>query len=489
MLSARNIWKSYGGVQALRGADFSLNQGEVHALMGENGAGKSTLAKIIAGVIMPDNGAISLNGQDRAASSPLEAQRRGISMIHQELDLFPDLSIAENIVIGNQSFAEGRLVNRTRMEQFAENSLRQVGLSAAPQRRVSTLSIGDMQLVMIARALSMRARIIIMDEPTSSLFHDSAERLFGLIERLSNQGVSVIYVSHKMDEIFRICHRMTVMRDGVTIGTRRREEASVHDLISMMVGREWNPAGSDRRIPTEQVLLSVAGLTTHKLHDISFDLHAGEVLGLAGLVGSGLTELGHALAGLNRLQAGSINLGSSNSAIRLLPEDRKLDGLMMQMSALENATIADLSKLATAGFTNRSTEERAIGPFFSQIKLRCSSIGDPVDSLSGGNQQKVLLARCLLSDPDILFLDDPTRGIDVGAKEDIYAAIDELAARGKGVVFVSSELPELLRCCDRILVMRNGRITADLDPKKTSQEEIMGYATNPVNRPGEFCPN
>jgi ABC-type sugar transport system ATPase subunit len=487
--------KSYDGVHAVRGAELTLFPGEAHALMGENGAGKSTLSKIIAGSVRPDHSRMLLDGKPVTIDGPLDAQRLGISIIYQELDLFPHLTVAENLAIGNQRFAERGWVQFKDLDRFAQRFLNQVGLSCSPRRLLASLNIGDMQLVAIARALSMNARIILMDEPTSSLFNDSVARLFRLIDQLKRQGVAIVYVSHKMDEIFRICDRVTVMRDGSTIGTRHISEITPPELIRMMVGREWQPRDRPDRTESGEVLLSVSNLTTHKLRDVSFELRRGEVLGAAGLVGAGRTELGAALMGLDPWKKGHMTLrgepvkpGSVREAselgIRLLPEDRKLDGLMMQMSVLENSTIADLARMSPYGFVSRARERSASNPLFRELSLKAASWDIRVGALSGGNQQKVLFARCLLGDPDVLFLDDPTRGIDVGAKEDIYAIIERLAEQGKAVILVSSELPELLRCCDRILVMREGEITADLSALGVTQEEIMAFATAPVTTPG-----
>ncbi len=486
-LEAGKISKHYGGVYALREASFELRAGEVHALMGENGAGKSTMSKILAGSVRPDNGEIRIEGRPAAIASPRDAQRAGIGMIYQELDLFPDLSIGENMVIGNLHFSERWFVHFRRVEAFCRPFLEQVGLDRPARTLVSALSIGQMQLVAIARALSMNARIILMDEPTSALFDDAAEKLFRLIAELKARGVAIVYVSHKMDEIFRICNRITVLRDGQTVGTRVTAETSSAEIIRMMVGRELSVAERAVREPGD-VLLSVTGLTTRKLRDVSFELRRGEVLGVAGLVGSGRSELGAALFGIDRVTAGEIRLrgerivpGSPRHAMRasigLLPEDRKQEGLMMQMSVLENSTMAALPRLQTAGFIRRAEERRAGAETSRQLALRCSSEDAPVSTLSGGNQQKALLARWLLWDPDLLFLDDPARGIDVGAKQDIYRAIDALAARGKGIILVSSELPELLRCSDRILVLNEGRAMAMFDAATASQETIMAAAT------------
>jgi len=349
-----------------------------------------------------------------------------------------------------------------------------VGLACGAGEVVAALSIGQKQLVAIARALSMNARILLMDEPTSSLFDDAVERLFGLIGELKRAGVSVVYISHKMDEIFRICDRATVLRDGETIGTVEIAATDASQIIRMMVGRDLQMAARPERRDPGDVVLSVERLTTDKLRGISFELRRGEVLGVAGLVGAGRSELGAALIGMDRIRSGYIRLHAS---IGLVPEDRRLQGLMMRMSVLENCTIAVLPRMQRLGFIRHQQERRELEPLARRLGLDCDSTARPVNQLSGGNQQKALLARWLLRDPDVLFLDDPTRGIDVGAKQDIYGIVDELAAAGKGVILVSSELPELLRCCHRIMVLSEGRLTAIYDAKEATQENIMAAAT------------
>jgi ribose transport system ATP-binding protein len=474
ILSVRGVHKHYDGVQALRGASFSLAAGEVHALMGENGAGKSTLAKIVAGSVQADSGTILLDGSPVQIKHPLDAQRLGIGMIYQELDLFPHLSIAENIAIG-------RPVKFGDLNRFAQPFLDQVGFQANPRTMLGTLRAGEMQLVAIARALASNARILIMDEPTSCLFENAVERLFQLIAELRRRGVAIVYVSHRMDEIFRVCDRATVLRDGVTVGTQVISEATPGELIRMMVGREIGSAARDRS-PMGAPLLSVENLSTKKLQNISFELRRGEVLGIAGLMGAGRSEIGAALFGLDDrlsgkilLQGRAIDPRSPAEAIKLgialLPEDRKREGLMMRMSAADNAS---LGRYARFGFINTAAQSRALDPVFRSLSLKDAS---RASTLSGGNQQKVLLARCLLGNPEVLFLDDPTRGIDVGAKQEIYAIIEKLAAAGKGIILVSSELPELLRCSDRILVLREGRATATFVAAEATQERIMKAAT------------
>lgn len=488
LLRAENISKHYAGVSALKNATVSIAAGEVHALMGENGAGKSTLSKILAGATMPDEGRIFIDGQEVSIRNPIEAQAKGIGIIYQELDLFPSLTVAENIVIGNLNALARPFVSFRQIHDFCRPFLDRVGFRGRANDLVASLPMGQLQLVALARALSMKARLILMDEPTSSLTEDGAERLFALISDLKQSGVSIVYVSHKMDEIFRICDRVTVLRDGEVIATENVADTSRNALIRMMVGRELEQFTRTDRPGSGEILLSVSHLTTAKLHDVSFDLKCGEVLGVAGLVGAGRSELGAALFGLHARKAGKIHLRgaavdprSPEAAIAhgigLVPEDRKLQGLMMQMSVLENSTLAKLKSFERSGFLSKKREADALRPLYGQLALKSASWSAAVSTLSGGNQQKTLLARWLLIDPDVLFLDDPARGIDVGAKQDIYRIIDALARSGKGIILVSSELPELLRCCDRILVLNEGRLTAQFDASEATQEKIMAAAT------------
>jgi ribose transport system ATP-binding protein len=488
LLEVANVGKRFGGVAALRGASLEVRAGEVHALMGENGAGKSTLARIVAGAVQADSGNFAVDGRPVTISSPLDAQRLGIGIIHQELDLFPHLSAGENMVIGNLCFREGQWARFRRMEEFCRPFLEQVGIACGVRQPAASLSIGQRQLLAIARALSMNARLLLMDEPTSSLFDDAVERLFGLIRGLRSRGVSVVYVSHKMDEIFRICDRVTVLRDGQTVGTREAASTSPGELIRMMVGRELDLGGGPQRAARGGVVLEVEGLSTRRLRDVSFTLHRGEVLGVAGLVGAGRSELGAAVFGLDRIRSGRIRLGGAALAARspreamrrgigLVPEDRRLEGLMMSMSVRENGSFATLDRLQRLGFLRGTRERAELQTVARQLALQCPSMAACVSNLSGGNQQKVLLARWLLLHPEVLFLDDPTRGIDVAAKQDIYRIIEELAAAGKAVMLVSSELPELLRCCHRILVLREGRVTAIYEAAEATQERIMASAT------------
>ncbi len=488
ILFAENLRKHYGGVHALRNGCFDLRAGEIHALIGENGAGKSTLARIIAGATRPDGGRILIDGQEVSFAGPVDAQRRGVAIVFQELDLFPHLSVAENVVIGNARFRSGPFAGARAMEAFCGPYLQLSGLSVNPRRLAGDLSVAQSQLLALARALSMEPRVLLMDEPTSALFDDAAEHLFAVIGGLKSRGMAIVYVSHKMEEIFRISDRITVLRDGATIGTSATAETNLNEIVAMMAGRSLEEVARHAATTRGAVVLSVSGLTTAKLTDVSFDLHRGEVLGVAGLVGAGRTELGKALFGIDRLSAGTIRLNGGvirprsprqaiAAGIGLVPEDRKGEGLMMRMSVLDNSVMAVQSRLHGSGLIRRQRELDAVKPVLNGLSLRFGSYGSPVGNLSGGNQQKVLLARWLLADPQVLFLDDPTRGIDIGAKQDVYRIIRELAAMGKGIIFVSSELPELLRCSDRILVMKDGRVAAIVDASGASQEAIIAAAT------------
>ncbi len=488
LLRIEHANKHYEGTRALDDASFSVLPGEVHALMGENGAGKSTLSKIIAGAERADSVDIYWRGKRLEIGSPIEAQRLGIGIVFQELDVFPNLSIAENIVIGNLQMERRAYVNWRELIAFCKPFLEQVGLRAAPRARVGDLRTGERQLVAIARALSFEASLILMDEPTSSLAEDAVERLFALIRRLKANGVSIVYVSHKMKEILEIADRVTVLRDGATIGTRQAQDTTIEEIITMMVGRELAIRPQRQRREPGEILLSVERVRTEKIKDVSFELRRGEILGVAGLVGAGRSELGAALFGLDRIQSGKIRLGgheiepkSPREALEagfgLLPEDRKLEGLMMQMSVGENTTMASLGRFQRCGFLRSRAESQASQPVHRRMRLKAASTRIDVSSLSGGNQQKVLFSKWLLKNPEILFLDDPTRGIDIGAKQDIYAIVEELAAEGKGILFVSSELGELLDNCDRILVLCEGRTTGILDARSATQEQIMALAT------------
>ncbi|HUO02800.1 MAG TPA: sugar ABC transporter ATP-binding protein [Rhizomicrobium sp.] len=486
---ADGINMHFGGIAALNAARFELEAGEVHALMGENGAGKSTLARICAGSLRPDSGQIELDGRNVTLANPRDAQGLGIGIIYQELDLFPHLTVGENLVIGNLNFAEGAFARPKAIEEFSRPFLAQVGLNVDCGARVSSLSIAQQQLLGIARALAMSCRILFMDEPTSALSEDAAERLFEVITLLKARGVAIVYVSHKMDEIFRLCDRVTVLRDGQTIGTRVTSQTDRAELIRMMVGRDLDSVERAAKSTDQSLALTVDNLTTRKLKNVSFALRRGEVLGIAGLVGAGRSELGAALFGLDAILDGRILLKgrefrpanpatAQRHGVGLVPEDRKLQGLMLQMSVKENATLSVLSRVSRWGFLRAREEKSLFDPTAQRLRLKAASPDLAVGNLSGGNQQKALLARAIFADPEVLFLDDPARGIDVAAKEDIYRLIQELAASGKSILLASSELPEVMRCSDRILVLKEGRVTGMFDAADATQETIMAAATH-----------
>ncbi len=501
MLEIRSIGKRFPGVLALADVSFDVARGEVHALMGENGAGKSTLMKILSGVYTEYEGEIYLDGRPLKMDGPREAQQRGIAIIHQELNLIPELSIAENIFLGCEPRTPWGTLDRERMEREARALLLRVGLAAAPDRSVRWLRVGEQQLVEVAKALSLKARLLILDEPTSALSDAERERLFALIDALKKEGVTMIYISHKLDEIFRLADRITVLRDGRYIGTRSRDQTDEGELIRMMVGRPLSDLfPKEESAVGEEVLrvdrLSLAGDGTRggrALHDVSFGLRRGEIVGLAGLMGAGRTELLEALFGVHqppRARGRIVIAGrerplfaSPRAAIRaglaFVSEDRKGKSLVSKLSVGHNITLAALGEFLArgSGVVRSRVENAAVQRSIRDLRIKTHSADALVDTLSGGNQQKVALAKCLLTRPRVLLLDEPTRGIDVGAKAEIYALISRLAQSGAGIVMASSEMPELLALCDRILVLAGGRISAEFGRGEATQERILGAAT------------
>jgi ribose transport system ATP-binding protein len=488
MLECRNIHKHYGGVIALKGVSWELLPGEVHALCGENGAGKSTLAKILCGITAPDEGEILLEGQPVTWSGPMAARKAGLGIILQELDLFGHLSIAENLAIGNQRLESSAWVSPGALNDAARPLLRDVGLDLDPSLPLGRLSVSQWQLVAIARVLGLDAKIIFMDEPTSALTDDAVERLFGLIRKLKERNVAIVYVSHKMSEIFRICDRVTVMRDGEMIATESCSSTTIEKVIQQMVGRALATSRRDKIAVTGESLLEARSVSTRKLRDVSFTLGKGEILGVAGLVGSGRSEVGRLLFGISPITAGSMLLDGGGyvprtphdavaHGIALVPEDRQKEGLIPGMSIRQNATLASLPKYSRGSWIDGAAETTASAEALANCRTKFSDQELPVRALSGGNQQKVLIGKWLLTHPEICFFDDPTRGIDIGAKDDIYRLVGDLAGKGLGVIWVSSELPELLANAHRILVLHEGRCLGILDAATASQEDIMRLAT------------
>ena len=497
LLRIEHIEKHFGGIRALHDVSFSIEGAQVCALIGENGAGKSTLGKIIAGVESADRGGFFFDGAEYKPQSPLDAQKRGVAMIFQELDLFPNQSVAANLALGNLELMDKKqkVINRKILEAAARPWLEKVGLTVNSDIPLGSLPIAHIQLVAIARALSMNTRLIVMDEPTSALTEEATGILFNTIEKLTAAGVTVVYVSHKMDEIFKIADTIVVMRDGEYIGTRQKNNTDVNEIISMMVGRKFEtknrrkPPASNERPFTEKepVCLSVRNLCTGKLSNISFDLRAGEILGVAGLVGAGRTELGEALFGGDAVLSGELILNGApytpkgprdamRSGIGLIPEDRKKEGLFIQQTVADNMAVSIMEQNQRFGFIRRQAIAGHVADMIGRTRLKTAGPQAGINTLSGGNQQKALVCRTLMTEPVVFFLDDPTRGVDVGAKEDIYEIMETLAERGKGIIFVSSELPELLRSADRIMTLYDGKVSGIVDAGTANQHELMRLA-------------
>jgi ribose transport system ATP-binding protein len=492
LIEVEGVSKTFPGVRALSDVRFELAPGEVHALMGENGAGKSTLMKILAGVYTKDGGKILLEGREVAFANPREAQAAGVGIIHQELQLMNHLSVAQNIFIGREpKRAFGLLLDEDKLNRDAAALLDHMGLRLNPRADVGDLTVAKQQMVEIAKALSHNTRVLIMDEPTAALNNAEIAELFKMIRELTSRGVGVVYISHKIDELKQISDRVTVLRDGEYVGTVPTATTSIETIISMMVGRTLvDVARDDTRKPSDEIALEVKGLNCGPLvKNVNFTLRRGEILGFAGLMGAGRTEVARAVFGADRVQSGEILVRGKKIAIRTptdavaagigyLSEDRKRFGLAVGMDVSANVVMANLGKyLSFRMFLRRRAILADVEKFVKLLGVRTPSVNQEVRLLSGGNQQKVVVAKWLDRDCDILFFDEPTRGIDVGAKAEIYRLLRELAAQGKAIVMISSELPEILRMSDRIVVMCEGRITGELMPEEATQERIMQLAT------------
>ena len=488
VIELKGVHKRFPGVYALRDVNFDLRAGEVHALVGENGAGKSTLIKILAGVYGFEEGEYRIDGEEAGIARPLDAIERGISVVYQELELVPNLSVAENIFFGRLPSAQWGRVRWPRLYAAAGELLRQVGLDVSPRTRVGYLGVAAQQLVEVARALSCQARVIVMDEPTSALSPREIERLFVLIGELQEKGVGILYVSHKLEEILRISDRVTVLRDGERVGTERVAELDEGRLIAMMVGRKLADGMGRSRVEAGSVTLDVKGLTTDRVGDVSFEVRQGEIVGFSGLMGAGRTELARAVFGVDRRLAGRILVAgkslpadsppaSRRMGLGLVPEDRRADGIFPHLSVVENMSIAALEQFSRGGQIRREEERARVGELVDALEIRTPSAAQTIAKLSGGNQQKVLIARWLMKqDLRVLFVDEPTRGIDVGAKAEIYRLLDDLAQRGLAVVVLSSEMPEILGLCDRIYVMRGGTISGEFGKEEVTQEKLLACA-------------
>ena len=491
MLRLRGVTKSFGGVRALRGVDFSLRAGEVHALLGENGAGKSTLIKIIAGAHAPDGGTIELDGRPITDSSPSHARKLGISVIYQQPALFADLSVAENLALRTEHGGAWRGVRWKARRQRAAELLARVGATIDPDADVRSLSMPQQQLVEIAAALGGDARVLILDEPTASLGQQDTDNLFRVVDELRRQGVGIIYISHRLDEIRRIADRVTVLRDGTYVTTKPAADITPPEMIRLMVGRSLDAVFDKQVVPIGDVVLETRGLSSSAagISDVSLTVRAGEIVGLAGLVGAGRTELARVLFGLEPADGGTISLNGRNLTLRkpadaiaagiaYLPEDRRRHGVILDFSVAANTTLATLDRVSNASLIDHAAERRSAEDFVTRLGTKTPDVEFAVGNLSGGNQQKVALARWLAAEPSVLILDEPTQGVDVGAKAEIHKLIGQLAGRGLAVILISSELPEVLGMSDRIAVMKGGRIVATLDRKDATQENLLDLALN-----------
>ncbi len=487
VIKIEHISKSFGGIQALKDVNFEVYSGEVHALLGENGAGKSTLIKIMTGVEQPDSGQLFFEGQPIHFANTKAAQTHGIAAIYQEPSLFPDLDIAENIMVGRQPMRR-RGVDWKKMYQEAGTLLKRLGLSLDPRTKARELSVAQQQLVEIARALSINARVLIMDEPTSSLTQGEVEELFAIVRQLRASGTAIVFISHRLEELFEIADRVTTLRDGSYVDTRSMSNVTTEELIRMMVGRSLDQLFPKQDVLAGEVVLEVEDLSVDgAFSNVSFKLRRGEILGMAGLIGAGRTNVARAIFGIEPATSGTIKLdgkvvsiNSPEKAMQLkigyVPEDRKEHGLVLAMSIANNITLPVIAKFARFSWLNKKKETQAAREGSVQLEVKMAGVEQKVGQLSGGNQQKVVLAKWLGTKPRILILDEPTRGIDVGTKAAVHRLMSELAAQGMAILMISSELPEVLGMSDRILVMRAGQLTGEFSRAQATPEKLMAAA-------------
>jgi len=487
-LALRNASKSFGAIHALENVSIELHAGEAHGLVGENGAGKSTLVKILGGVHLPDRGSVAVNGEPIVLRSPAEARDAGIAIIHQEPVQFPDLSVAENIFAGRQPLRRGRRIDRRAMDREAREIFERLGVPLDPERIARGLSIAEQQIVEIAKALSLDARVIVMDEPTAALSAVEVDRFFRVVETLRANGCAVLFISHRLEEVFEHCQRVTVLRDGKLVMSRVLAGLTPDDLVRAMVGRELA-----LHIPQEtaigQAVLVVDRLTREGVFvDVSFVVRTGEIVALAGLVGAGRSEVASAIFGIDRFDGGSVTVagkrlrrgsptGAMSAGIGFVPEDRRQQGLVMEQSIVRNVTLASLRRLRRFGLIRAASERRFARDWTMRLQVKYGRLSNPMTSLSGGNQQKVVLAKWLGRTPSVLIVDEPTRGIDISTKAEVHRLLEELAGQGVAVLVISSELPEVLRLANRVLVMREGRLVAELSHAEATEETIVAAAT------------
>ncbi|MBO7710023.1 MAG: sugar ABC transporter ATP-binding protein [Lachnospiraceae bacterium] len=485
-LELKNISKSFPGVKALDNVSFTVNVGEVHVLVGENGAGKSTLIKIINGMYTADEGEMYLFGEKITTHNPRYMKQKGVATIHQELNPVPDLTIAENIFLGRLPVNKFKKVDKKFMVKEAQRLINELGFKYDATAVMRSLTVSDMQIIEIIKAISVNAKVIIMDEPTSSITEAEVAVLHEQIHRLKAMGISIIYISHKLDELKKVGDRLTILRDGQTISSHHIDDLTQDEIIAKMVGRKMDNVYPEKTAKVGEKLFEVKGLTSSKFNNVSFTLHKGEILGMAGLVGAGRTEVARAIFGLDPHQSGEILLNGKavnvkhvqdaiNEGIIYLSEDRKLEGLVLIRSICENIGLPNLKRYK--GFLlNKKKERQDAEEMREKLRIKTPNVDFPAQNLSGGNQQKVVIAKWLLQEPMVFIMDEPTRGIDVGAKYEIYKIMCDLAERGAGVIMISSELPEIIGICDRTLVMAEGRVTGEVMREEFSQERIMSHA-------------
>ena len=488
-IEMRGIDKSFGSNQVLKQAGFTLESGEVHALMGENGAGKSTLMKILTGVYTKDAGTVLVDGKEVNYKNPQEAEKAGIVFIYQELNVMFDLTVEENLFMGKEIHGKFGICDKKAMQKKAQEALNILGVNISPKTVMTELSVGQQQMVEICKALMADAKVIIMDEPTAALTQSETVALFKVIESLRKKGVSMVYISHRMEEIFELCDRITVLRDGSYIGVKNIPETNMNEIVKMMIGREIGERYPSRNVKIGKEVLKVKGLTRKgTFHDVNFSVRAGEVLGVSGLMGAGRTEIMQAIFGNLSYESGTIEIDGKEvkistprqameHGIGFITEDRKTEGLMLDKSIRENISLCNLRRISKSSVISREAEKNMVTEAIKDLHIKCFGSYHECNNLSGGNQQKVVLAKWILTNPKILILDEPTRGVDIGAKKEIYSIINKLAAQGVAIIMVSSELPEVLGMSDNIMVVREGEVRGIISYEEANQERVMTLAT------------
>ncbi|MGG4196657.1 sugar ABC transporter ATP-binding protein [Paenibacillus sp. UNC217MF] len=488
-IQMKGIHKAFGSNQVLSGVDFDLREGEVHALMGENGAGKSTLMNILTGLHARDKGTILIDSKETYFANPKEAERQGIAFIHQELNIWPDMTVVDNLFIGKEMSSTWGLLKSKEMKALAIEQFKRLSVDIPLNMEAGQCSVGQQQMIEIAKALLTDTKIIIMDEPTSALTEREIQKLFEVIQSLKKEGVSIVYISHRMEEIFEICDRITVMRDGRTVDTKPIPETNFDEVVKKMVGRELTERYPARNPSPGEVVLEVEHATRKgSFEDVSFSVHQGEIVGFSGLMGSGRTEIMRALFGLDRLDQGEVRMfgkkveirkpvDAVNHGIGFITEDRKDEGLVLDFSVRDNMVLPSISGFTKKGIISTQSEKVFVDALIKRLQIKTHSAETAAGNLSGGNQQKVVIAKWIGIGPKLLILDEPTRGVDVGAKREIYQLMNELTGHGVAIIMVSSELPEVLGMSDRIVVVHEGRITGELTKAEATQEKIMTLAT------------